>query len=90
METPDYYELLAQGIAARLWEYGGELSRTGLEPEKILESVTVALFKSLPEFRDADQSVIEEFTSGLGDAIRNRMLLETDLETVRRQGLKPS
>jgi hypothetical protein len=90
MEAPDHYEILAQGIAARLWQFGGELSKTGLRPEKILESVTVALFKSLPEFRDADQSVIDEFTSGLGDAIRNRMLLETDLETVRRRGARPS
>ena len=89
-ETPDYYEMLAEGIARRLWEFGGEFSKTGLAPQEILESVLLALCKSLPQFRDADQRVTDEFSAKLGDAIRNRMLLEADLETVSRRGLRPS
>jgi hypothetical protein len=84
----DYYEILAEGIAARLFEFGGELSRTGLRPEKILESVTVALFKSMPEFRTASEEIVNEFTDKLGTAICDRMRIERGLETAR--GLKPS
>jgi hypothetical protein len=90
MQTPDYYEMLANGIAAHLWEYGGEFSKTGLQPEAISESVLLAIFKSIPQFRDASQEVVDEFSEKLRDAIRNRMQLERNLETVRRQGLKPS
>lgn len=89
-ETPDYDELLAAGIAARLPEFGFELSHTGLAPEAILESVVIAMCKTIPQFKTAPQEIVNEFCAKLADAIRNRVTLETDLETVRRQGLRPS
>jgi hypothetical protein len=82
-------DAIAESVAASLCEFNHKLLYTGLDPDQILECVLRVCASKLRDFRDAPEAAIQDFTDRLGVAICDRMLMERDLEILRRTGMRP-
>jgi hypothetical protein len=82
-------DALAESIAASLCECNHKLLYTGLDPDQLLECAMKTFLKKVPGFADAPEEAIQDFADRLAVSLCNRMLIEHDLEILRRTGMRP-
>jgi hypothetical protein len=82
-------DAIAESVAASLCEFNHKLLFTGLDPDELLQCALEVFAKKVPGFVDAPQESLQLFADRLGIALCNRMLIENDMEVLRRSGLRP-
>lgn len=89
MNVQTMSDAIAESIAASLCEFNHRLLFTGLSPDELLECAMKTFLQKVPGFSAAPEATIQDFSDRLGVAISDRMLMENDMELLRRSGLRP-